>query len=151
MTTHSRKCPCLSWLPLAVTSSLMFALVVAFAPEATAQKTDPKANTKSDAKSDVKGDAKDEPKDAPPARVVDIMVNTHGGVEQVAYINERLDKLWRENKLTSSERCSDYEFIRRASLDIIGRIAKVEEIDRFMKDSPERRRSMLIERLLASD
>ena len=42
-------------------------------------------------------------------------------------------------------------FIRRASLDIIGRIAKPEEIREYMKDSKETRRSKLIDRLLDSD
>src|SRR5205823_14200158 len=40
--------------------------------------------------------------------------------------------------------------VRRASLDIIGRIATLKEIDTFFKDSAERRRSLLIERLLES-
>src|SRR5262249_36492887 len=44
--------------------------------------------------------------------------------DQVITINERLAEKWKSNKLTPSPRCSDYEFIRRASLDVIGRIAK---------------------------
>jgi hypothetical protein len=73
-----------------------------------------------------------------------------GVVEQVGFINETLEKSWKENKIVPSERCSDYEFIRRASLDIIGRIATVKEIDRFMRDPERTRRSRLIERLLSS-
>ncbi len=84
------------------------------------------------------------------ASLVDVMVVTAGGAEQVGFINEQIEAKWKENKITPSERCSDYEFIRRASLDIIGRIAKVDEINRFFKDPPERRRSMLIERLLGA-
>src|SRR5581483_3622412 len=55
-----------------------------------------------------------------------------GGNEVIATINQKLAEGWKANKLTPSTRCTDYEFIRRASLDIIGRIAKPEEIARFM-------------------
>jgi hypothetical protein len=84
------------------------------------------------------------------AKIADIPSEAVGGLAQVASINEMLDKAWKDNKIIPAERCTDYEFIRRASLDIIGRIAKVEEIGEFMKDPPERRRSRLIERLLKS-
>ncbi len=70
------------------------------------------------------------------------------GLEQINAINEVLEKGWRENKLRPSEPCTDYEFIRRASLDIIGRIATVEEIKEYMNWPDRSRRSMLIERLL---
>lgn len=78
----------------------------------------------------------------------DVVVATFGGTEMIRLINEKIEKGWKDNKIQPSERCDDYEFIRRASLDIIGRIAKVHEIERFLKDPPERRRSLLIERLL---
>src|SRR5262249_56298933 len=74
----------------------------------------------------------------------------HGG-EQVGIINKEIRKLGDANKITPSHRCSDYVFTRRVTLDIIGRIAKVEEIDRFMRDPENTRRSLLIERLLNSD
>lgn len=85
------------------------------------------------------------------ADVVDVMVADVGGQEQVAFINAELERVWKENKLEPSERCSDYEFIRRASLDIVGRIATLDEIQKYMADPPQYRRSQLIERLLASD
>jgi hypothetical protein len=86
-----------------------------------------------------------------PALVNDVLVPSVSGAEQVAYINEQLAKLWKDNKITPADRCTDYEFIRRASLDLLGRIAKVEEIRRFLADPPEKRRSLLIERMLASE
>src|SRR5262245_44677841 len=73
-----------------------------------------------------------------------------GGVEQVAFINEQIDQKWKENKVTPSDRCSDYEFIRRASLDIIGRIAKPAEIKDYMTWPADLRRSKLIDKLLKS-
>jgi hypothetical protein len=87
----------------------------------------------------------------PSAVVNDILVPGVSGAEQVASINEQIGKLWKDNKVEPAERCSDYEFIRRASLDLIGRIATVKEIERFLKDPERERRSLLIERLLASD
>lgn len=69
--------------------------------------------------------------------------------DSVKAINELLDAQWKANKLLPSATCTDYEFIRRASLDIIGRIAKPEEIERFQKDPANIRRALLIERLLS--
>ena len=83
--------------------------------------------------------------------ISDELAVTSAARQVVANINEEIEKKWKENKVEPSDRCSDYEFIRRASLDLIGRIARRREIDEFMKDPPRRRRSLLIERLLASD
>ncbi len=69
----------------------------------------------------------------------------------VKLIDEGLKAAWDENKLTPSARCDDYEFIRRASLDVIGRIATPAEIKTYMEDSPKDRRRKLIDRLLASE
>jgi hypothetical protein len=71
--------------------------------------------------------------------------------DAVKSINEKLEAGWVQNKITPSHFVNDYEFIRRASLDIIGRIAKPEEIRDYFRDPPELRRSRLINRLLASD
>jgi len=71
--------------------------------------------------------------------------------ETIQMINKKLEAGWEENKLTPSKTCDDYEFIRRATLDIIGRIAKSEEIERFLLDPAPTRRSQLIERLLKSE
>ncbi|HLJ95628.1 MAG TPA: DUF1549 domain-containing protein [Gemmataceae bacterium] len=71
--------------------------------------------------------------------------------EIVHLINEKLAEKWQANKLTPSNRCSDYEFIRRVSLDIIGRVATPKELIQFFKDAPEVRRSLLIDRLLKSE
>jgi hypothetical protein len=70
---------------------------------------------------------------------------------QTTFINQELAKVWEAEKITPSEIASDYEFIRRAFLDIIGRIAKPEEIAEFMKDPPATRRRELIKRLLHSE
>jgi len=71
--------------------------------------------------------------------------------EMVSTINKLTEAKWKENKIVPSRYADDFEFIRRASLDLIGRIAKPEEIRAFLKDSKETRRSKLIDRLLESD
>ncbi|MGF1578719.1 MAG: DUF1549 domain-containing protein [Gemmataceae bacterium] len=75
-----------------------------------------------------------------------------GGTNEIDLINKEIAKAWKDNEITPSERCSDFEFIRRASLDIIGRIATIDELKVYMKkDPPKFRRSRLIARLLKSD
>jgi hypothetical protein len=65
-------------------------------------------------------------------------------------IDQELAKQWQANHLSPSRPTTDFEFIRRASLDIIGRIATPDEIKRFLNDPARSRRTMLIERLLDS-
>ncbi|MFO0877187.1 MAG: DUF1549 domain-containing protein [Gemmataceae bacterium] len=68
--------------------------------------------------------------------------------EMSKVINDKVEASWKANKITPSHYVDDYEFIRRASLDIIGRIARPDEIKKYMSDPEEKRRSMLIDRLL---
>jgi hypothetical protein len=70
--------------------------------------------------------------------------------EHVRTINRRISEKWKENKLTSSARASDYEFIRRVTLDIVGRIATPSEIHDYLAEPDSTRRTALIERLLHS-
>ncbi len=70
---------------------------------------------------------------------------------QVKFINDKLEAQWKAEKVVPSRYADDYEFIRRASLNVIGRIATPEEIKTFLKDPEKKRRSMLIERLLSSE
>ncbi|MEM6691529.1 MAG: DUF1549 domain-containing protein, partial [Planctomycetota bacterium] len=53
--------------------------------------------------------------------------------------------------LEPSPRCDDETFLRRATLDTIGRLPTEEERETFLKDTPENRRCDLVERLLASE
>src|SRR5712692_7924519 len=70
---------------------------------------------------------------------------------QVKVIDDQISAEWKVNNLTPSNRASDFEFIRRASLDIIGRIATPAEIKKFLDDPERTRRPLLIERLLDSE
>jgi hypothetical protein len=71
--------------------------------------------------------------------------------EMVKLINDRLTAMWEANNVVPTRYVDDYEFIRRASLDIVGRIAKPAEIQQFLKDPRETRRALLIERLLSNE
>lgn len=88
------------------------------------------------------------PKDAPKPAAA--LAPTDDG-EVIRFINAKLAEGWKANKLTPAPKAGDHEFIRRASLDIIGRIAKPEEIQRFLKDPADSRRRLLIDRLLSHE
>jgi hypothetical protein len=144
-------------LPWAFAGLAFLAFALIETPETPAQakksKADPKASKEEKPKKEGKEGKEARPEPTIP-KVVDVMDGSKGGVEQVLYINEQIARAWKDNKIQPAERCSDYTFIRRASLDIIGRIPTLPEIDRFMKDvrdNPAKSRSMLIERLLESD
>lgn len=114
----------------------------------TPKKVDPKKTTptpdpkKAGTPTKVKEESR--PAEAPPAEPIVTL-------QQVTEMNKHIEKAWADNKLKASRMCSDYEYIRRASLDIIGRIATPPEIDQFMKDPPQSRRAALIDRLLESE
>jgi hypothetical protein len=98
-----------------------------------------------------KGDPKKpDPKkiDPPPQEKTYDTVNLNA---QLAFINTQIETKWKDNKIEPAPRCTDHEFIRRASLDIIGRIAKPAEIHKFMSWPEKTRRAQLIEELLNSD
>jgi serine/threonine protein kinase len=80
---------------------------------------------------------------APPAVVIDV-------TETVKGIDAHIRAAWAQNRITPARRADDYEFARRASLDIIGRIPRLDEIRDYLRDPPDKRRALLIERLLAS-
>lgn len=71
--------------------------------------------------------------------------------ESVKLINEKLIEAWKTQKVQPARFCDDHEFIRRASLDIIGRIATAEEIKKYMARDAAVRRSQLVEDLLAHE
>jgi Protein of unknown function (DUF1549)/Protein of unknown function (DUF1553) len=71
--------------------------------------------------------------------------------EIVPFINKQIAEQWAANKLTPSARCTDHEFLRRAFLDLLGRIARPEEIKRYMAEPTETRRAQLINRLLGDE
>jgi hypothetical protein len=98
------------------------------------------------------------PKEAPPRKMPELKhtidPNTPDLAEvadAVKSINEKLEADWVKNKVVPTAYINEYEFLRRASLDIIGRIAKPEEVRAYFQDPRDLRRSRLINRLLSSE
>jgi len=66
----------------------------------------------------------------------------------VAFVNSRLEAHWRVDGIHPSESVSDAEWVRRAHLDLIGRIPTVAEVERFVKEKDPNKYGKLIDRLL---
>lgn len=71
---------------------------------------------------------------------------------QTQRINELIQEGYKRADIRRpAERCSDTDFIRRAFIDLIGRIATPEEVLDFERDSSPNKRIKLVQRLLHSD
>jgi hypothetical protein len=64
------------------------------------------------------------------------------------YIDEQLEAAWEEAGVKPSPICTDAEFLRRAYLDILGRIPNVEEARSFLASQDPGRREKLVNYLL---
>ncbi len=74
---------------------------------------------------------------------------TGGSSPQTAKINELIAKGWESAGIKKpAERASDHEFMRRAFIDLIGRIPTPDEIRDFDRDRSNTRRAKLVNRLL---
>ncbi len=69
----------------------------------------------------------------------------HNFVDTLVY--EKLKTL----QIVPSEICTDDEFLRRATLDITGRLPTIEEAQAFLADTSASKRQALVDRLLDSD
>jgi len=67
-----------------------------------------------------------------------------------ARIDAHIEKKWRDNKVTPAADATDAEFLRRAYLDIAGRIPHVSEVHKFLADKGPAKRRRAVERLLDS-
>ncbi len=114
------------------------------ATSSTAQ--NPKGNPKGKADPKEKGPVKPTP---PPPLKLTIVSKDKTVDPMVKSINTILNKAWKDNNIVQSRWADDYEFIRRASLDIIGRIATPAEINEYLRDPVDTRRSLLVDRLLS--
>ncbi len=71
--------------------------------------------------------------------------------DPTALINRELALQWETQNLTPSDKTDDLEFLRRASLDLIGRIPTLQEQEAYLTDQPTQRRKLLVDRLLDHD
>lgn len=69
---------------------------------------------------------------------------------RLPYVDEMLEAQWTAAKVQPSAACTDSEFLRRAFLDLVGRIPNVEEAQAFARSDPAGRRAKLIDYLLES-
>jgi hypothetical protein len=145
-----------SWLPGRGASLVLGVLVLAgllagltHRPNARADGQNSKKPAGKRQSPNTKGSAAKEPAKLPSLKLT-ITSKDPDVADTVKVINEKIRAGWTANKVTPAQFVDDYEFIRRATLDIIGRIARPGEIQQYLKDPKDRRRSLLIERLLAS-
>jgi uncharacterized protein DUF1549/uncharacterized protein DUF1553 len=132
---------------------LLLAVLPAFSPIGSAK--DPKDEPAKTSKGDraAKGETKSiplPPAPRPPSNQLSPKASPDVG-EMVKLINQKLAADWVENRVVPTRYVDDYDFIRRASLDIVGRVAKPAELQQYLKDPGQTRRALLIERLLASE
>jgi hypothetical protein len=70
--------------------------------------------------------------------------------EEVAkLIQQQLSQKWQENNLQPADKIDDLGFLRRVTLDIIGRIPTLDEVEAFEKDQAPDKRVRWVDRLLA--
>jgi len=69
----------------------------------------------------------------------------------VALINRHVAALWSQHGVRPGPPVGDAEFLRRATLDLAGRVPTVEEVDAFSADPSADKRAKAVDRLLASD
>lgn len=67
----------------------------------------------------------------------------------VGFINERIRIGWRDNEVTPSPLADDAEWLRRLSLDLIGRVPTREEVNGFVLSKDEGKRYKVIDELIA--
>ena len=64
------------------------------------------------------------------------------------YVDELVDAKLKQLQFLPSDACTDAEFIRRVSLDTVGLLPTVEQVDAFLNDSSPNKRAKLVDRLL---
>ncbi len=65
-------------------------------------------------------------------------------------IDKHLTQVWADNGVKPAPRSDDYEFLRRVTLDLTGRIPTADKVQSFVGDESTDKRNRLIEELLAS-
>lgn len=67
----------------------------------------------------------------------------------IQFINQQIRSTWEDNEVKPSPVATDEEWLRRVYLDIVGRIPTAEEVDTFLDDESDAKRSAKIDELLA--
>ena len=64
------------------------------------------------------------------------------------YVDQQIRQVWSDNEVKPSAVASDEEWVRRAYLDLVGRIPSLEETTNWLKDDSPRRKVALVDSLL---
>ena len=67
---------------------------------------------------------------------------------RLPYIDEMIKEAWDEAKVKPSPPATDEEFLRRAYLDVLGRIPNIKEAKAFLASKEKGKRAKLVEYLL---
>ncbi len=73
------------------------------------------------------------------------------GIPQVEAINELARKSWTDHHLMPSPMATDGQWCRRVFLDVIGRIPRVDELEKYLADHSANRKVNLVDRLLGPE
>lgn len=84
--------------------------------------------------------------DATPSRELPLDAN----VPLVETINRAIEARWQQADATPAELADDAEYLRRVTLDLVGRIPSVGEARDFLDSTDDDRRQQLVDRLLSS-
>lgn len=68
----------------------------------------------------------------------------------VAFVDERIERGWKDAGVAPSDLAPDGEWLRRATLDLAGRIPSAAEVEAFLADKTPEKRRAAVDRLLAS-
>jgi hypothetical protein len=80
--------------------------------------------------------------------VADDAVSGLSQAATVEYVDQQIRQAWSDNEVKPSAVASDEEWVRRAYLDLIGRIPSLEETTTWLKDDSPRRKVALVDSLL---
>lgn len=97
---------------------------------------------------ELEGDRQSDARQAKPSRVGPTISGSQVP-DRLPYLDEFLQTAWDEAGIKPSPPCTDAEFLRRAYLDIVGRIPNVQEAREFLNNQDSGKRAKLVERLLA--
>lgn len=108
----------------------------------------PEPTTKPDSVKPAKSDVSQK-KELPPQKAVPSRVSTRDPLPVAAAIDAEIDRRLVEAKLTAAPQADDAEFLRRASLDITGKIPSYSMTVAFLGDDDPEKRQKLVDQLLA--
>lgn len=78
-------------------------------------------------------------------------VTATGPDDPIAAIDHFLTALWVARDVRPAPMCDDRTFVRRVTIDVVGRIPTPEEAGAFLFDADPNKRATLVNRLMASD